>query len=51
VFDAFAERMPLLGHYRVGDPRVMDWQIRWAVELEHALHDGYFRRAAPYARG
>ena len=61
VLDAFPERTPLLGYYREGDPSVMDWQIKWAVEhgisffafdwywdrgrrqLEHALHDGYFR--------
>jgi hypothetical protein len=32
VLDAFPERMPLLGPYREGDPAVMDWHIRWAVE-------------------
>src|SRR6185295_6629960 len=60
---------PLLGYYREGDPSVMDWQIKWAVEhgisffafdwywdrgrrqLEHALHDGYFRaRFRPYMK-
>jgi len=61
VLDGFPERMPALGYYREGDPAVMDWHIRWAVEhgvsffafdwywdrgrrqLEHALHDGFFR--------
>jgi hypothetical protein len=61
VLDAFPERRPLLGYYAEGDPTVMDWHIRWAVEhgigffvfdwywdrgqrqLEHALHEGYFR--------
>jgi glycosyl transferase family WbsX len=61
VLDAFPERRPLLGYYAEGDPTVMDWQIKWAVEhgigffafdwywdrgqrqLEHALHDGYFK--------
>ena len=32
VLDAVPERMPLLGYYREGDPSVMDWQIKWAVE-------------------
>ena len=32
MLDRFPERMPLLGYYREGDPDVMDWQIRWAVE-------------------
>lgn len=32
VLDAFPERLPLLGYYREGDPAVMEWQIRWAVE-------------------
>ena len=69
VLDAFPERTPLLGYYREGDPSVMDWQIKWAVEhgisffafdwywdrgrrqLEHALHDGYFRaRFRPYMK-
>ena len=29
---AFPERMPLLGNYAEGDPQVVDWQIKWAVE-------------------
>jgi len=32
VLDSFPERRPLLGYYREGDPTVMDWQIKWAVE-------------------
>lgn len=32
VLDAFPERTPLLGYYAEGDPTVMDWQIKWAVE-------------------
>jgi hypothetical protein len=32
LLDGFPERMPLLGYYREGDPVVMDWQIKWAVE-------------------
>jgi hypothetical protein len=32
VLDPFPERTPLLGYYREGDPTVMDWQIKWAVE-------------------
>jgi hypothetical protein len=32
VLDPFPERTPLLGYYREGDPAVMDWQIKWAVE-------------------
>jgi hypothetical protein len=32
VLDAFPEREPLLGYYAEGDPTVMDWQIKWAVE-------------------
>jgi hypothetical protein len=32
VLDTFPERGPLLGYYGEGDPSVMDWQIKWAVE-------------------
>jgi hypothetical protein len=32
VLDPFPGRMPLLGYYAEGDPDVMDWQIKWAVE-------------------
>ena len=32
VLDALPERRPLLGYYAEGDPVVMDWQIKWAVE-------------------
>jgi hypothetical protein len=32
VLDAFPESMPVLGYYAVGDPTVMDWQIKWVVE-------------------
>jgi hypothetical protein len=32
VLDNFPERRPLLGYYAEGDPVVMDWQIKWAVE-------------------
>jgi len=28
----FPERTPVLGNYAEGDPRVLDWQIKWAVE-------------------
>jgi hypothetical protein len=28
----FPDRMPALGYYAEGDPQVMDWQIKWAVE-------------------
>ncbi len=31
----FPERMPALGYYAEGDPKVLDWQIKWAVE--HAI--------------
>jgi hypothetical protein len=32
VLNAFPERVPLLGYYQEGDPAVMNWQIKWAVE-------------------
>jgi hypothetical protein len=28
----FPERTPALGYYAEGDPQVLDWQIKWAVE-------------------
>jgi len=28
----FPSRMPALGYYAEGDPQVLDWQIKWAVE-------------------
>jgi hypothetical protein len=28
----FPERMPALGYYAEGNPQVLDWQIKWAVE-------------------
>jgi hypothetical protein len=44
--DAFPERVPLLGYYREGDPEVMDWQIRWAVEhgISFFAFDWYWDR-------
>ncbi len=44
--DAFPERMPLLGYYAEGDPAVMDWQIKWAVEhgLAFFVFDWYWDR-------
>jgi hypothetical protein len=44
--DAFPERMPLLGYYAEGDPTVMDWQIKWAVEhgLTFFVFDWYWDR-------
>jgi hypothetical protein len=46
VLDAFPERMPLLGYYAEGDPAVMDWQIRWAVEhgISFFAFDWYWDR-------
>lgn len=28
----FPDRTPVLGYYAEGDPQVLDWQIKWAVE-------------------
>jgi hypothetical protein len=44
--DEFPERMPLLGYYREGDPVVMDWQIKWAVEhgISFFVFDWYWDR-------
>ena len=44
--DAFPERMPLLGYYAEGDPTVMDWQIKWAVEhgISFFAFDWYWDR-------
>jgi glycosyl transferase family WbsX len=46
VLDAFPERTPLLGYYREGDPDVMDWQIKWAVEhgISFFAFDWYWDR-------
>jgi len=43
---AFPERTPLLGYYREGDPGVMDWQIKWAVEhgISFFAFDWYWDR-------
>jgi hypothetical protein len=46
VLDAFPERRPLLGYYAEGDPLVMDWQIKWAVEhgISFFAFDWYWDR-------
>ncbi len=46
VLDAFPERTPLLGYYAEGDPSVMDWQIKWAVEhgISFFVFDWYWDR-------
>ncbi len=46
VLAAFPERTPLLGYYREGDPDVMDWQIKWAVEhgISFFAFDWYWDR-------
>lgn len=35
---------PILGHYRDGEPEVMDWHIKWAVEygIEFFAFDWYY---------
>ncbi len=42
----FPERRPVLGWYREGDPQVIDWQIKWA--LEHGItffaYDWYWQQ-------
>ena len=44
--DPFPGRAPLLGYYREGDPEVMDWHIRWAVEhgIAFFVFDWYWDR-------
>lgn len=44
----FPERRPVLGWYREGDPRVADWQIRWAVEhgITFFAYDWYWSQGA-----
>src|SRR5262245_11182265 len=44
--DPFPERVPLLGYYAEGDPKIMDWQIKWAVEhgVSFFVFDWYWDR-------
>jgi len=44
----FPERRPILGWYREGDPRVADWQIRWAVEhgITFFAYDWYWSQGS-----
>jgi hypothetical protein len=46
VLDDYPERVPLLGYYREGDPLVMDWQIKWALEhgISFFVFDWYWER-------
>jgi len=46
VLDEFPERVPLLGYYREGDPAVMDWHIKWALEhgISFFVFDWYWER-------
>jgi glycosyl transferase family WbsX len=46
VLAPFPERTPTLGYYREGDPDVMDWQIKWAVEhgISFFAFDWYWDR-------
>ena len=46
VLDEYPERVPLLGYYREGDPSVMDWQIKWALEhgISFFVFDWYWER-------
>jgi hypothetical protein len=46
VLDEYPERVPLLGYYREGDPTVMDWQIKWALEhgISFFVFDWYWER-------
>jgi hypothetical protein len=42
----FPERRPLLGWYHVGNPEVVDWQIKWAVEhgIRFFVYDWYWAK-------
>jgi Glycosyltransferase WbsX len=46
VLNAYPERVPLLGYYREGDPSVMDWHIKWALEhgISFFVFDWYWER-------
>jgi Glycosyltransferase WbsX len=48
VLDEYPERVPLLGYYREGDPSVMDWQIKWALEhgISFFVFDWYWDRGS-----
>jgi len=42
----FPERRPLLGWHHVGNPEVVDWQIKWAVEhgVRFFVYDWYWAK-------
>jgi hypothetical protein len=42
----FPERQPLLGWHHVGNPEVVDWQIKWAVEhgVRFFVYDWYWAK-------
>ncbi|MGC8668135.1 MAG: glycoside hydrolase family 99-like domain-containing protein [Chthonomonadales bacterium] len=44
----YPERRPILGWYREGDPKVADWQIRWAVEhgITFFAYDWYWSQGS-----
>lgn len=44
----FPERKPALGWYREGEPEVIDWQIKWAVEhgITFFAYDWYWNKGA-----
>ncbi len=44
----FPERKPVLGWYAEGNPEIMDWQIKWAVEhgITFFAFDWYWSRGA-----
>jgi Glycosyltransferase WbsX len=46
VLDKYPERVPLLGYYQEGDPTVMDWHIKWALEhgISFFVFDWYWER-------
>lgn len=45
---SFPERRPVLGWYREGNPEVIDWQIKWAVEhgITFFAYDWYWSQGA-----
>ncbi len=44
IIETAPERRPLLGYYQEGDPELVDWQIKWAVEcgIKFLLVDWYW---------
>lgn len=48
VLDDYPERRPILGYAHNGNPEVVDWQIKWALEhgIGFFIYDWYWNRGS-----